>query len=222
LALVLTHSAPVFVLPHADPYSKMHRALTITEILQHIFQDIDKDHDVRGVHPISLAALARTCTTFRDPALDILWEFQYTVMHLLECFPRGLIFEAEVATDDNDNETEESRGPQKLFKDLCISRPITEEDWGRPLLYFNRVKNLDLHDDSDSEVLSTSAFHKICTTIPGGGAHLFPKLITLHIYHMVVININLTTPALCTSLSLLAPGRLTFISTLAHQGFRVL
>jgi len=62
-----------------------------------------------------------------------------------------------------------------------IFRPMTEEDWERPLLYLNRIKLLNLR--SDTWILSTTAFQQICATIPGGGAHIFPNLGTLSLHY---------------------------------------
>jgi hypothetical protein len=65
----------------------MHLALTIAELLPLIFEEIKRtrfssDPDLR-----SLAAVARTCTGFRDPALDILWRRQVTLKNFFSCFP---------------------------------------------------------------------------------------------------------------------------------------
>ena len=57
----------------------MHRCLRIQDVLSIIFQCLSK---------ASLAQLARTCTTFRDPALNILWRTQYTLLPLLRCLPQ--------------------------------------------------------------------------------------------------------------------------------------
>ena len=54
---------------------RMHRALQIPEILSDIFyhcspQGLDQ-HPCKA--SIDLSALARTCRTFKEPALDVLW-----------------------------------------------------------------------------------------------------------------------------------------------------
>jgi hypothetical protein len=72
----------------------MHPALTIAELLHLIFAEIK--NPPRGFEAsempdlTSLAAVARTCTGFRDPALDILWKRQDTMKNFLSCFPRDL------------------------------------------------------------------------------------------------------------------------------------
>ncbi|KAJ7838544.1 hypothetical protein B0H13DRAFT_2367414 [Mycena leptocephala] len=73
----------------------------------------------------TLAGLARTCKAFRDPALDLLWKSQCTVMNVLNCMPRD-IWEV---LDDTD--TEEVR----------LKRPVLPSDWERPLIYSHRVRH---------------------------------------------------------------------------------
>ena len=57
----------------------MHRCLLIQELLSIIF------HHAHARK--TLARLARTCKTFQDPALDILWCTQDTLLYLLKCLP---------------------------------------------------------------------------------------------------------------------------------------
>ncbi|KAJ7708773.1 hypothetical protein B0H17DRAFT_1191269 [Mycena rosella] len=129
----------------------MHRSLRIAEIVELIFR-----HLIVGgwggyrTYSKALAALARTCKTFQNPALDLLWEQQTTLHNYLNCFPRGLI---------------------KILKgaDIRLLQPITDKDWERPLFYSARVKRLSLGRGdlfASGRELRTLSF----------GDHIFPNL----------------------------------------------
>ena len=65
----------------SQPHTKcMHRCLQIQELLSIIFQNVCIQE--------TLARLARTCTDFRDPALNVLWHTQNTFLPLFKCLPR--------------------------------------------------------------------------------------------------------------------------------------
>jgi hypothetical protein len=65
----------------SQPHSKyMHRCLRIQELLSIIFRYVLVQE--------TLARLARTCTDFRDPALNELWHTQNTILPLFKCLPR--------------------------------------------------------------------------------------------------------------------------------------
>lgn len=75
----------------------MHRSLRIPEIVELIFIEIRvppgalaEDAPDHARDRPTLAALARTCTAFLDPALNLLWEHQHTISNFLGCFPRDL------------------------------------------------------------------------------------------------------------------------------------
>ncbi|KAG1869392.1 hypothetical protein DFJ58DRAFT_765857 [Suillus subalutaceus] len=70
----------------------MHRALFVCEILLSIFTHVDKFLPW-SCHPRSsawksLAALARTCKPFHEPAMDFLWADIYEITPLLGCVTR--------------------------------------------------------------------------------------------------------------------------------------
>ncbi|KAJ6559832.1 hypothetical protein B0H19DRAFT_1260520 [Mycena capillaripes] len=106
----------------------MHRGLEIPEIVGLLCAELAGDLPRYGVGSPQcqhLAALARTCKTFQDPALDLLWSHQRnTMMNLLMCMPDDL-WHSPVTTD---------------VKLLDVSRPITATDWERPRTYMRRVK----------------------------------------------------------------------------------
>jgi hypothetical protein len=64
-----------------------------TEILVHIFTIIRFERPWRRgyVNRATMAALARTCRAFKEPALDVLWEDIEELRPLLLCLPEGLI-----------------------------------------------------------------------------------------------------------------------------------
>jgi hypothetical protein len=83
----------------------MHRSLCIPEIVSLIFYETlnGAEQSLNQLNRDSaqtLAGLARTCKAFQDPALDLLWKSQYTVMNVLNCMP-GDIWEV---LDDTDAE----------------------------------------------------------------------------------------------------------------------
>jgi len=57
----------------------MHRCLQIQELLSIIFLYVRI--------PKTLARLARMCTGFRDPALNVLWHTQNSFLPLFKCLP---------------------------------------------------------------------------------------------------------------------------------------
>ena len=80
--------------------SRMHRALEIQEILSNIFSHCsyseqldDKPYPLnvhhRGKAALDLAALARTCHAFKDPALDALWRDLIDLSPLVRCLPKA-------------------------------------------------------------------------------------------------------------------------------------
>ncbi|EIW81803.1 hypothetical protein CONPUDRAFT_164570 [Coniophora puteana RWD-64-598 SS2] len=68
----------------------MHGALFIAEILQHIFHCFsDEFYRIRGSsgNERTLSTLARTCKTFKEPALDALWENIASLDPFIKCLP---------------------------------------------------------------------------------------------------------------------------------------
>ena len=61
----------------------MHKCLSTLEALSHIFEDVYAEES--GLK--DTAALAVTCQTFREPALDILWRSLPNLVTLVRCLP---------------------------------------------------------------------------------------------------------------------------------------
>ncbi|KAG2144263.1 hypothetical protein DEU56DRAFT_236502 [Suillus clintonianus] len=69
----------------------MHVCLLPTEILLYIFEfSTIEDCNWRPIRVPQLAALARTCRTFKEPALDILWKDIRGFKPLISCLPEGI------------------------------------------------------------------------------------------------------------------------------------
>jgi hypothetical protein len=72
----------------------------------------------RCVDPQSLAALARTCRRFQNPALDILWSNLPTLKPLFHCLPKGLW------TITNGGDIQLVCSFQDTHVDCLITRPL--------------------------------------------------------------------------------------------------
>ncbi|KAJ6592862.1 hypothetical protein B0H19DRAFT_10477 [Mycena capillaripes] len=112
--------------------SQMHRCLSVQELLALIFSHLDpREHS--GRHSYSwrqptlqdLTVLARTCGTFREPALNHLWRSS-ALVNLLRCMPSDLWVVDDAAWKCN----------------VHARRPIRAEDWNRVLAYAPRIRNL--------------------------------------------------------------------------------
>ncbi|KAJ7196211.1 hypothetical protein GGX14DRAFT_526861 [Mycena pura] len=107
----------------------MHCSLWTPEIVSLIFYETltGAEQSFNILNPDSaktLAGLARTCKAFRDPALDLLWKSQCTVMNILNCMPGDI-------WDVDNTDAEEVR----------LKKPVLPSDWERPLIYSHRVRH---------------------------------------------------------------------------------
>ena len=74
----------------------MHQTLHIPGLLQNIFgrsSTLERDSN-----NADLAALARTCKAFKEPALDLLWEELDDLSPLLRCLPEACSLSTTVKT----------------------------------------------------------------------------------------------------------------------------
>ncbi|KAG2345497.1 hypothetical protein BDR05DRAFT_960390, partial [Suillus weaverae] len=104
----------------------MHICLLPPEILLHIFAIYQEDYGLLGSRA-TLASLARTCKTFKEPALDILWQDLDGLEPLLSCLVAYL---PEGVSDKN------TRGT------LTLNRPILNKEWSFINRYTQRVHSL--------------------------------------------------------------------------------
>ncbi|KAJ7636222.1 hypothetical protein FB45DRAFT_444281 [Roridomyces roridus] len=135
----------------------MHRALAIPEIVSIITQ---------GTHQATLPSLAPMCRAFCDQALDLIWEEQHALLHLLQCMPDNLWGQPE-ESEENEVGTGEA---------TCLIRPIVPADWGRFLFYSRRVKLFSF--DVNCHIACCGSFFDILR-ISFPEAVLFPNLRTL-------------------------------------------
>ncbi|OAX35286.1 hypothetical protein K503DRAFT_697250 [Rhizopogon vinicolor AM-OR11-026] len=73
---------------------RVHVCLLPTEILLVVFTIIREEPGTRDSlkrDTNSIAALARTCRTFKEPALDVLWENISGIKPLISFLPEGVI-----------------------------------------------------------------------------------------------------------------------------------
>ncbi|KAJ7666772.1 hypothetical protein DFH06DRAFT_1040271 [Mycena polygramma] len=107
----------------------MHRTLSIPEIVGLICEHLEGGYRIRESRA-DFAALARTCKSFHDPALDKLWRRQNTLAHVLKCLPSDLW-----------EETNDANPPQNVLRLVKTPQPA---DWTRPLNYARRIRDLYL------------------------------------------------------------------------------
>ncbi|KAH7911769.1 hypothetical protein BJ138DRAFT_1112953 [Hygrophoropsis aurantiaca] len=79
-----------------------------------------------------LATLARTCRALRDPALNVLWRTQYSLVPLLSTLP-GDAWEVMMDTSD-------VWSGDLMF--IFLTRPLRGSDWDRFCVYAPRIKHL--------------------------------------------------------------------------------
>ncbi|KAJ7629213.1 hypothetical protein DFH06DRAFT_1226149 [Mycena polygramma] len=152
----------------------MHRCLQIAEIVDMVCSHLDPRSP--GFRPISLpfrdlAVVARTCTIFRDPALDYLWCHAALGRLLTQCMPKDL-WNVDIT---------EIRVFSKVRK-VRLLRPIRTADWDRLHVYAPRVKRLSSGADFPmSEAFDLSAvFQALSVSLPHA---LFQNLQSLDWQH---------------------------------------
>ncbi|KAJ7495628.1 hypothetical protein FB451DRAFT_1387646 [Mycena latifolia] len=142
----------------------MHPALEVPEIVELICQ---LAVDIRGWdrRPLrDLSVLARTSKMiFHNPALDVLWKHQKTILRILRCMPPDLW---------QITESKQYDGPI----DIRLRREIVPADWDRASIYLRRVKSFTM----DAVLGSAEFLDKLSLCLPASQQHLFPKLDTLH------------------------------------------
>ncbi|KAJ6534328.1 hypothetical protein B0H19DRAFT_1080803 [Mycena capillaripes] len=143
----------------------MHRGLGILEIVEMICGQLGSEGPgpPGGASGRALSALARSSKVFLNPALNVLWRNQNTILNILRCMPLDLWDITEPDYDDDDGVTE-----------ITLRRIMKASDWERPLLYMHRVRCLSSRIVfDDPEFLETLS---LC--LPG--EFLFPNLEILH------------------------------------------
>ncbi|KAJ6468535.1 hypothetical protein C8R47DRAFT_1223334 [Mycena vitilis] len=138
----------------------MHRTWEIPEVVGLVFGHFNADKDAKD-----LATLARTCRTFQDPALDVLWYHQNTLMNVLLCLPAGLWARKSLEVSD------------RVLMNLSLSRNIVPSDWDLARNYARRVKSLHLDNEShDLRQPYVIPFRETLRSARTPGDYLLPNL----------------------------------------------
>ncbi|KAI6018370.1 hypothetical protein EDC04DRAFT_453299 [Pisolithus marmoratus] len=133
----------------------MHPCLSVDEILRLIFGFIDD----RGS---TLCALARTCRTFHEPAMDLIWETLTTFEPVLLNLPSARI----LSTED---------------RCLTLSRPLSDNDWNVVRRRSSHVRRLHTFVDLEPHYLYAVPPWFSFLTSPPDSSFLFPQLRVLSI-----------------------------------------
>ncbi|KAF7358885.1 hypothetical protein MSAN_01228800 [Mycena sanguinolenta] len=117
----------------------MHHCLSILELIESICDYLQGVYGGLG----TLAALARTCRTFHDPALDYVWADQRDgLVNLMHCMPQDLF--------------EFNGGVPRLL------RPILVSDWERPRFYTHRIRCIS----TSTRQPMSEALTALCASFP--------------------------------------------------------
>ncbi|KII86227.1 hypothetical protein PLICRDRAFT_177804 [Plicaturopsis crispa FD-325 SS-3] len=141
----------------------MHSCLEVSEIIGPILED-------SVLSAADLARLARTCKSFCDPALDILWREQKDIRNILKCMSPDLW-------------KEEASIPGVSTPQMNLRRSITPKDWDRFHFYAHRIKVYrvqgDAHGIDPSSLCSLVASSPAIPLLPNvqklDCAHVLPE-----------------------------------------------
>ncbi|KAK7029910.1 hypothetical protein R3P38DRAFT_2932342, partial [Favolaschia claudopus] len=145
----------------------MHRAIVDLILSQVISYPLNWYLDEETSCRNSLAALARTCTTFRDPALNFLWRQQFTLINVLKCLPLHL-------WEISESGTEAHRWSRRVFR---LKGPTQPADWEIPLSYALRIRQLSLQPEQLEMCASVS--ESMSSKLPPSRDFLFPNLTSI-------------------------------------------
>ncbi|KAF8441649.1 hypothetical protein L210DRAFT_3537794 [Boletus edulis BED1] len=105
----------------------MHHTLQIQEILLNIFGHCCQ-YEFGVLHVSSgVAALARTCRAFKEPALDVLWEELIELSSLVCCIPKA--------------------SHRLSSKSYAFHRSLTQIEWDILRSYTRRIRSINLVED---------------------------------------------------------------------------
>ncbi|KAG2148774.1 hypothetical protein DEU56DRAFT_909088 [Suillus clintonianus] len=170
----------------------MHQVLLVSEVLLEIFAHVDQ---ISSTNPPSsarkfMAALARTCKAFHEPAMDLLWAEVYQLEPLLGCVARlhPLIYR-----------TRHKWGYSGLFynwEEFQDLEPISALEAHQFLRHSTRVRSLNIMSDGLLHLLSaipieTCVFPRLrfLTWKPSTGKYLDPFL-SPNLSHCVLLTVN--------------------------------
>ncbi|KAJ7137323.1 hypothetical protein C8R46DRAFT_1361909 [Mycena filopes] len=159
----------------------------------------ERGHELTKAQSHTLASLAGTCTKTSGIALDLLWAFQDTILHVLDCMPPGI-----------------------WDKDGSVTRVIRNQDWQRSFEYNRRVRFLSWSDASLPKDINLAALCetlRLSLSIP----HLFPNLRGITWTFQDPSSVSLVASLLTPTIATIALGKLaslpalTLLSTLAAR-----
>ncbi|KAJ7032542.1 hypothetical protein C8F04DRAFT_1003819 [Mycena alexandri] len=181
----------------------MNRTLHIPEILGIIFGHLDPSDILSGKDSSrTLAALARTCKAFKNPALDALWTFHVDLIPALRCFPED-IWDRTLQIDQQLN-----------F--VAFRRPLTPEDWEVPLDQWKRIKIFRIFTFDTSRIsLAVCETLRICCP----DSILFPNVQEVSWYDMDPRKLPILSLLLSSRLHRISigSGESTILSTLGNR-----
>ncbi|KAG2125452.1 hypothetical protein DEU56DRAFT_825168 [Suillus clintonianus] len=175
---------------------QMHRALFVSEVLLEIFINLNQLPTTEGwtqsLTQRSLAALARTCKTFHEPAMDLLWANMPGLRPLLGCVTRlhSMIYDPET----------------KYSWSQCVD-PLAEHEFHEFLRHSARVRSM---------TISSNTYFRLLTALPIETC-VFPGLISLS---WMVQRTNIGDLHFFLSPTLLNCSVSEFHSDLTHIGTR--
>ncbi|KAJ7280712.1 hypothetical protein C8J57DRAFT_1563715 [Mycena rebaudengoi] len=176
----------------------MHRAWDIVEVVHMICEHIalDGPTDSWNGRPVErypqrrrdLSRLARTSTIFMNSALDFLWRYQGTLLHLLRTMPHDVwdITETRFVEDDDEENMRltivRSRLPpwqNNTYLTQGLRRIVTNADWARFIFYSRRVRSFT---DNHVVLEASEVYETLAASFPQD--FIFPGLQTLDWYPM--------------------------------------
>ncbi|KAG1736788.1 hypothetical protein EDB19DRAFT_2040201 [Suillus lakei] len=133
----------------------MHVCLLPADTLLNIFTTIHEDYD-SPISRATLAAFARTCRTFKEPALDTLWKHIDGFESLISCFPEGV-------------------SNRDVQGKLTLIRPPFAREWSIFVQHAHRVRSFSFNP-SKSDVIDDRVVQAL---ISAPSPTLLPNLRTL-------------------------------------------
>ncbi|KAI6011304.1 hypothetical protein EDC04DRAFT_778718 [Pisolithus marmoratus] len=128
----------------------MHPCLSVDEILRLIFGYIEDNGS-------TLCALARTCRTFHEPAMDLIWETLTAFEPVLLSLPSARVISRADAC-------------------MTLSRPLSDNDWSAVRRLSSRVRRLHMFLDPEPHYDNAVPPWFSFLTSPPDSSFLFPNL----------------------------------------------
>ncbi|KAJ7652510.1 hypothetical protein DFH06DRAFT_1331130 [Mycena polygramma] len=138
----------------------MHPALEVAELRGLIFDELKMSSDREAYRAV--CSLTRVCRSFSELALDDLWKFQSTLIHILGCMSDDL-WEVVI--------------PPRMSPYVVPRRAIEPEDWKRFNFYAPRIKALysnEFTDTPNDDNVWQPALQMLAASLPAD--QMFPNL----------------------------------------------